>query len=113
MSVRVESWDKEKSVLWLIYEGRGDELEANLHFYCIDYVSSKAFSTRTGWIGICYRPGMSDTERNLFLDSAIKVVELLTARSGITHEQERRFAGHVSTVQAYQCSAAEVGKEEA
>lgn len=104
MSVHVHNWDRASRVLWLIYEGRGDELEANLRGYCVEYVGgSSGGLTRHGWIGICYRPGMSDADRNLFMDSAIELLELLTARSGISPAQERRFAAELATVQNYQC----------
>jgi hypothetical protein len=103
MSARANYWDREKRVLWLIYEGRGGELEANLRGYSVDYVPA----LHTGWIGICYRPGMSDADRNLFMDSAIEIVELLTARRGITQTQQRRFLGELATVQNYQYHLAE------
>jgi len=100
MSARLDYIDKEKRVLWIVYEGRGDELEANLRTYGIEYVPT----FRNGRVGIGYsRSAPEDKDKSSQLsECAVTVVALLTIRSGITKSQENDFAYALSMVQGYQ-----------
>lgn len=100
MSARVEKADDEVGVLWIIYEGRGDELAANLQTYCVEFVPSLYFSR----VGIPYRPGLSSqpTAFGVFAGAACSMIDLLTACRGVTEQEEREFAVNLMTVQSSQ-----------
>ena len=106
MSAHIDFIDRAKRVLWICYEGRGDELEMNLRIYGIEYVP--AF--RNGRVGISftrYCPEEKGEQAEL-AKAAEDLVDILTQRSGVTKKQERRFADALSIVQHFQEQATEV-----
>ncbi len=104
MSARVEKADHEVGVLWITYEGRGDELSANLRSYCVDFVPSLYFSR----IGISFRPGLDSEAFGIFDAAALSMIDLLTARRGVTEREEREFAKSLLIVQFCQRGPVEV-----
>jgi len=106
MSARVEKDDHEVGVLWIIYEGRGDELAANLRTYCVDFVPSLYFSR----VGIPFRQGLDSepTEFGVFAAAACSMIDLLTACRGVTEREEREFGTNLFIVQACQQGPVEV-----
>lgn len=102
----ISSIDREKRVVWVSFEGRGDELEGNLRGYGVEYVP--AF--RVYRVGLpYYRSGPEDKgEQGEFSNAAIELVEILTQRAGITKAMMERFVGALSTVQAAQKLCEEV-----
>ena len=106
MSSHIDFIDTAKRVLWVCYEGRGDELEMNLRIYGVEYIP--AF--RNGRVGISftrYCPEEKD-ERAELSQAAEDLVDILTQRSGVTKKQERRFADALSIVQHFQVQVSEV-----
>jgi len=105
MSAHIDFIDRAKRVLWICYEGRGDELEMNLRTYGVEYVP--AF--RHGRVGISYARSCPEDkgEHALLADSAEELVEILTMRSGVTKKQEKHFAAALSIVQSYQSEVGE------
>lgn len=106
MSAHLDFIDTQKRVLWICYEGRGDELEMNLRTYAVEYVP--AF--RHGRVGICFSRACPEEkgERSTLADQASELVSILTMRRGITEALERRFAQALSIVQKHQASLSEV-----
>lgn len=98
MSAYAERFDRETRTLWVSYDGRGDELEANLRAYAVDYVPGFHYSR----IGLSYHPGLTEEGRENFRENAEIVIDLLTARRGISPAEERRFATALVVVQSYQ-----------
>jgi len=105
MSAHLDYIDKEKRVLWISYIGRGDELEANLRTYGVEYIPAP----HSGRVGIGYsRPAPEDKGKSSELsENAVTIVALLTIRSGVTRSQELDFAYALSVVQGYQRELAE------
>lgn len=103
MSTHIDFVDRVARVAWICFDGRGDELEANMRAYGIEYVP--AF--RQGCVGVTYRMGIEETVRARFFDAAVEAVDLLTMRRGITRAQEETFAVDLGLVQDCQMAAAE------
>ena len=98
--------DREKRVVWVSFEGRGDELEGNLRGYGVEYVPS----FRGCRVGLpFYHSGPEDKgEQGEFSKAAVELVEILTQRAGITKAMMERFVEALSSVQAAQKLCEEV-----
>lgn len=104
MSAHVELFDQANRVLWLTHDGRGDELEANLRGYCLSYIPG----LRHGRVGITYAPNFIDeARRQVLAENTEIVIDLLTARRGISQKEEDRFATALIVVQRFQASCLE------
>ena len=95
MSARVSSVDRDAGVVWIAYEGRGDELSANLSVYGVAFVPA----LRNGVVGITFKKALGDDLVSVFGDAASDLISVLTARSGITERHERMFATSLMIVQ--------------
>ena len=110
MSARLDFIDREKRVLWICFEGRGDELEANLCAYGVRYVPG----FRCGRVGIEFdwpleikgKPGKPGTWGEP-AESAVTIVEILTMRQGVTKRHEADFLHALGIVQQHQAAQAE------
>jgi len=98
MSARVSSIDRDAGVVWISYEGRGDELSANFSVYGVSFVPS----LRNGVIGLPFKDGMGDDSVSSFGEAAAKLVGVLTLRCGITEKHEQAFATSLMIVQMCQ-----------
>jgi hypothetical protein len=92
--------DRAKRVLWLSYDGQGDQLEANLRAYGVEYVPD----FRHGRVGISFTQSCPETEgaRGLLSDSTEDLLQILTTRSGITIAMEKKFFCALTVVQEHQ-----------
>ncbi|HOX30889.1 MAG TPA: hypothetical protein PLB91_01085 [Spirochaetales bacterium] len=106
MSAHIDFIDTTKRVIWACYEGRGDELEANLRGYGVEYIPT----FRNGRIGIGFaRYCPEERGEQAQLAKAVEdLVDILTQRSGVTKQQERRFVEALSIVQSFQAQVSEV-----
>jgi hypothetical protein len=106
MSAHVDFIDKAKRILWMSYDGQGDQLEANLRAYGVEYVPD----FRHGRVGISFvRPCSSDglMKSNTLEYAACEIIDILTMRSGVTKSHESRFMNALATVQEHQRESAE------
>jgi hypothetical protein len=91
--------DREKKVLWISYEGQGDELEANLRAYGVEYVPG----FRNGRVGIEFTSECLEANGrpSKLAEAAVTLVAILTMRSGVTKSMEKDFFSALSDVQAH------------
>jgi hypothetical protein len=91
--------DREKKVLWISYDGRGDELEANLRAYGVYYVPG----FRNGRVGIEFaRPCLeAQGHASKLTEAAVTIVSILTMRSGVTKQMEEDFICSLQIVQEH------------
>lgn len=101
MSARLDFIDHDAGVVWVSYEGRGDELATNLRVYCVDFVPS----LRVGRVGIPFRTPLRAETAEVLTDAAVGVVDLLTVRRGVTKREEREFGSKLITIQSFQSRA--------
>jgi hypothetical protein len=100
LSAHLSQIDREKKVLWISYEGRGDELEMNLRAYGVRYVPGFC----NGRVGIEYsRRDNPPLGRSSELDeAAVTLVDILTMRQGVTKRHEAAFIAAQGVVQQHQ-----------
>lgn len=98
MSARGYYLDRETCVLWVAYEGRGDELPASLSIYNVLFI----MSPHRGRIGLPYRQALSEDALAAFVHSAARVVSTLVARHGTSRAERDDFATALIVVQSCQ-----------
>jgi hypothetical protein len=91
VSAAIDFVDPQKRVMWISYEGRGDELEANLRAYGVEYVPD----FRHGRVGITYTLKAAP-------EDAVTLVDILTMRCGVNKGHEDAFHGALYRVQEVQ-----------
>jgi len=102
MSTHLEFIDREKQVLWICYEGRGDELEMNLRIYSVRYVPG----FRNGRVGIEYTRWDNPLlgQKSALVEAAVTIVDILTMRQGVTKRHEATFVESLGIVQQHQAT---------
>lgn len=97
MSAHVDFIDRGARVAWVTFDGRGDELGANLKAYCIEHIPGIRF----GRVGISFQSAYPETEgkEGGFSKACSIVVDLLTRRQSVTKREEESFAGALEFIQ--------------
>ena len=105
MSAHVDYIDREKRVVWISFLGRGDGLKVDLQSNAVDYVPSFYL----GRIGLTYCRALPEDRGEIgrFSRAAVELVEVLTARSGITREMRDKFISSLHEIQTAQGSMTE------
>lgn len=102
MSAHLDFDDQEMKVLWITFDGRADELEANLRMYGIEYVAP----FHHGRVGITYVEPIVKHGRREFIGASETLIDILTMRQGINDDDRKRFHSALVIVQKGQAGAA-------